>query len=160
MAGLPSCAYPVRRDCRMSVRTRFVAIVILVLFSAPAFAARQQSTCFGTSSHGRLEGGIALPKSGLNFSPYSSLGVTLGRTYVHSRVATTISAAYQILESRSPEKIFVYGESGSSAGGTIKPHRTHQNGLAVDFMVPVVDSHGKSVPLPTGLNNEFGYSIE
>lgn len=27
-------------------------------------------------------------------------------------------------------------------------------------MVPVVDSEGKSVPLPTGITNKFGYSID
>jgi penicillin-insensitive murein endopeptidase len=54
----------------------------------------------------------------------------------------------------------VYGESGWKEGGRIRPHRTHQNGLAVDFMVPVVDSKGQSVPLPTNVLNEFGYGIE
>jgi penicillin-insensitive murein DD-endopeptidase len=55
---------------------------------------------------------------------------------------------------------YVYGESGWSSGGRIKPHRTHQNGLAVDFMVPVRDAKGKSVVLPSGVTNKFGYSVE
>lgn len=37
--------------------------------------------------NGRLEGGVELPTVGANFRPYSSLGTTLGRTYVHSTAA-------------------------------------------------------------------------
>ncbi|WP_211209399.1 hypothetical protein [Thiofilum flexile] len=59
-----------------------------------------------------------------------------------------------------PSKNYVYGESGWESGGRIRPHRTHQNGLAVDFMVPVLNQEGESVPLPTGTTNKFGYSIE
>jgi penicillin-insensitive murein endopeptidase len=84
----------------------------------------------------------------------------LGRTYVHSKVAAAVAAAYKELETSAPEKKYVYGESGWRAGGRIKPHRTHQNGLAVDFLVPVRDAEGTSVPLPTGVTNKFGYGIE
>lgn len=118
------------------------------------------SICFGTSSNGRLEGGQQIPESGANFTPYSSLGVSLGRTYVHSKVAESIAASYKTLQATAPDKHFVYGESGWENGGRIKPHRTHQNGLAVDFMVPVTDASGKSIPLPTGVTNKFGYGIE
>lgn len=103
---------------------------------------------------------MRIPESGANFQPYSSLGVTLGRTYVHSKVARVIGDAYATLRETAPEKIFVYGESGWREGGRIKPHRTHQNGLAVDFMVPVLDSEGRSVPLPCNAFNKFGYDIE
>jgi penicillin-insensitive murein DD-endopeptidase len=84
----------------------------------------------------------------------------LGRTYVHSKVAAVIEAAYKSLEAGAPGKQFLYGESGWRSGGRIKPHKTHQNGLAVDFMVPVLDANQKSVPLPTGITNKFGYDIE
>ncbi len=116
--------------------------------------------CYGTSGNGRLEGGVQIPTSGPNFGPYSSLGVRLGRTYVHSKVAVAVAAAYKTLEASAPTKTYVYGESGWREGGRIRPHRTHQNGLAVDFMVPVMDKSGKSVPLPTGITNKFGYAIE
>jgi penicillin-insensitive murein DD-endopeptidase len=84
----------------------------------------------------------------------------LGRTYVHSKVAAVIEAAYKSLVASAPGKQFLYGESGWRNGGRIKPHKTHQNGLAVDFMVPVLNSDQKSVPLPTGITNKFGYDIE
>lgn len=59
-----------------------------------------------------------------------------------------------------PDKLFVYGETGWPAGGRFQPHRTHQNGLSVDFMVPVIDKTGKSIRLPTSPFNQFGYGIE
>lgn len=42
----------------------------------------------------------------------------------------------------------------------MRPHRTHQNGLSVDFMVPVLDARGRSVPLPSSPLNKFGYGLE
>ena len=56
--------------------------------------------------------------------------------------------------------MFVYGETGKKRGGRFKPHKTHQNGLSVDFMTPVLDSSGNSVPLPTNILNKYGYNID
>jgi penicillin-insensitive murein endopeptidase len=110
---------------------------ILIL---PISAMGANSICYGTRSNGRLESGEQLVKSGPNFEAYSSLGVAAGRTYVHSKVARVVSDAYSALARSKPKVKFVYGESGWKNGGRIKPHRTHQNGLAVDFMVPVRDT--------------------
>jgi penicillin-insensitive murein endopeptidase len=123
-------------------------------------AVAAESMCFGTVAKGRLENGAALPSSGPNFSSYSTGAERLGRTYVHSRVKDVVLAAYKSLEVAAPGKVFVYGETGWKSGGRIKPHRTHQNGLSVDFMVPVLDQAGRSVPLPTSALNRFGYDIE
>ena len=68
--------------------------------------------------------------------------------------------AYATLESEQPKKLFKYAETGFEAGGKFKPHKTHQNGLSVDFMVPVVNASGESVHLPTHPFNRFGYDIE
>jgi len=133
----------------------FVGLVLL-----PLSAVSADSTCYGTPSKGRLENGVQLTKSGPNFDPYSALGVTIGRTYVHSKVAAVISDSYTSLAKTAPNVKYMYGESGWKSGGSIEPHRTHENGLAVDFMVPVRDAHGKSVALPTGITNKFGYNIE
>lgn len=136
------------------------ALILALIVALPTCASAAASRCYGTPSNGRLEGGVQLPKSGSNFEPYSSTGVTVGRTYVHSKVAEVVSDAYSFLARSSPEVKYVYGESGWRSGGRIKPHRTHQNGLAVDFMVPVRDASGRSVALPTGVSNKFGYNIE
>lgn len=118
------------------------------------------SVCFGTPGHGRLENAARIPPSGANFRPYSDLGVRLGRTYAHSRVVRVITGAYGALAKSMPDRTLVYGESGWAQGGRFRPHRTHQNGLAVDFMVPVLDESGRSVPLPSRVDNQFGYAIE
>ncbi|MCF6318139.1 MAG: penicillin-insensitive murein endopeptidase, partial [Proteobacteria bacterium] len=91
---------------------------------------------------------------------YSTSAEILGRTYVHSKVNEIILAAYKWLESEAPEKIFKYAETGFKQGGQFKPHKTHRNGLSVDFMVPVTDKKRKSVHLPTHFFNKLGYSIE
>jgi penicillin-insensitive murein endopeptidase len=71
-----------------------------------------------------------------------------------------VAAAYRALETAAPDKVYVVGESGWKSGGRFRPHRTHQNGLSVDFMVPVLDKSGRSVPLPASPFNKFGYGIE
>jgi len=142
-------------------RSRLTILVAAALVAVPALrTGAAESVCYGTASNGRLEGGVRIPRSGPNFAAYSSVGVALGRTYVHSKVETVIAAAYAALAASHPGKTFVYGESGWARGGRIRTHRTHQNGLAVDFMVPVLDAGGRSVPLPTGPFNKFGYGIE
>jgi penicillin-insensitive murein endopeptidase len=126
----------------------------------PSVALAGKSTCFGTVAKGRLENGVALRSSGPNFSSFSTSADLLGRTYVHSRVRDVVAAAYKALETAAPTKVYVYGETGWKSGGRFRPHRTHQNGLSVDFMVPVLDKSGRSVPLPTSPFDKFGYSIE
>ena len=84
----------------------------------------------------------------------------MGRTYVHSKVESVIRASYEALNKQTPDKVFVYGETGWKQGGQFKPHKTHQNGLSVDFMVPVVNNKGSSVPLECSILNKFCYSIE
>jgi len=131
---------------------------ILTTLSAQALAADSQ--CFGTVSKGRIENSVKLPTSGPNFSAYSSMAATAGRTHVHAKVADIITASYAALQTASPSTTYVYGETGWPSGGRFRPHRSHQNGLSVDFFVPVRDAQGKSVPLPTDLSKRFGYDLE
>lgn len=137
------------------------ALFAVLLVAAPARAEiQQQSTCYGTAEKGRLENGISLPVSGPNFQAYSSLGYALGRTCVHSAVAEIVTAAYAELARELPSTVFVYGETSWCSGGSFQPHKTHENGTSVDFMVPVRNGSGSSVPLRTGPLNKFGYSTE
>lgn len=119
-----------------------------------------ESKCFGTTSDGRLENGVKLPAKGNNFISYSTMARLAGRTYVHSSVSEIIIAAYKALEEDQPGKIFKYAETGFREGGEFKPHKTHRNGLSVDFMTPVINNAGKSVHLPTHALNRLGYDIE
>jgi penicillin-insensitive murein endopeptidase len=149
---------PAGAVARAPGRLAWLLLAFLCLQSPDLIAA--QSQCYGTVSNGRLERGVKLPGNGANFTSYSALGAAAGRTYVHSKVAEIISSAYAALAKENPSVIYVYGETGWSSGGRIRPHRTHQNGLSVDFFVPVRDAAGRSVPLPTSVVNKLGYDIE
>lgn len=118
------------------------------------------STCYGTTANGRLENGVQLPRSGPNFVTYSDVARAAGRAYVHSEVREIILAAYRLLEQEQPSKVYKYAETGFKEGGPFKPHKTHRNGLSVDFMTPVVNKKKESVHLPTHPLNRFGYDIE
>jgi penicillin-insensitive murein endopeptidase len=137
-----------------------LCLMLMLTFVTEVSAEEQSSTCYGTPSSGYLKNGVTLPEKGKNFHPYSSLGVMLGRTYVHSTVKQIVVQAYEELAKRLPGKHFMYGETGWKEGGRFRPHKTHRNGTSVDFMVPVLDSQRKSVPLPASVFNKFGYSIE
>jgi penicillin-insensitive murein DD-endopeptidase len=134
--------------------------VVLICLVGPSLTLAAESQCFGTVANGRLEGGVKLPARGSNFSAYSAVGVAAGRTNVHSKVAEIISTSYAALALSNPDVAYVYGETGWPSGGRFQPHRTHQNGLSVDFFVPVRDESGRSVPLPANIANRFGYDIE
>jgi penicillin-insensitive murein endopeptidase len=134
--------------------------LLLLATLVAAFPISHASTCYGTVSNGRLEHGVQMPARGSNFRAYSAAGIALGRTWLHARVRAVVLDAYASLARISPDKVFVYGETGLAAGGRFAPHRTHQSGLSVDFMVPVLDAAGRSVPLPATAFNNFGYAIE
>lgn len=131
---------------------------MLICLLVPSFSVA--STCYGTVAQGLLEQCVQLPSQGANFEAYSSLGVRMGRTFVHAAVSEVVVDAYRALEQSAPGKLFVYGETGLTGGGPMPPHKTHQSGLSVDFMVPVLNAAGASVPLPGTLANKFGDSIE
>lgn len=136
---------------------KYPLTMILLL---PLIAWAETSTCFGTMSNGSLSNGVKLPAEGNNFVGYSSAARLAGRTYVHSEVKSIIVSAYKDLETEQPSKVYKYAETGLKNGGQFKPHKTHRNGLSVDFMTPVKDKHGASVHLPTHLLNKLGYDIE
>lgn len=130
----------------------------LLILSQFVFA--DPSTCYGETKNGKLEQGVKLPNSGDNFITYSYVASTLGRTYVHSVVKDVFIDAYKNLKKSMPDKVYKFAESGFEEGGKFRPHKTHQNGLSIDFMVPVVNEEGKSVHFSTSPLNKFGYSVE
>jgi len=134
--------------------------LLITLLLASSSLAAQESTCYGTTSNGRLANGVQLPSSGDNFTSYSTVAELAGRTYVHSTVKSIIVEAYKALEKEQPDKVYKFAETGFEEGGRFKPHKTHRNGLSVDFMTPVVNAKGESVHLPTHPFNKFGYNIE
>lgn len=140
---------------------KIISTLLAVLAATtPNVTLAKESICYGTTSNGRLEAGVQLPKSGSNFVGYSDIAHLVGRTYVHSDVKQIVIDAYKQLEKEQPDKVYKYAETGWEKGGEFKPHKTHRNGLSVDFMTPVINGKGESVHLPTNPANRFGYDIE
>lgn len=144
-------------DVIVFCRLRVLCVFIMLL---PTLASADSSVCFGTTGNGSLKNGVKLPQKGENFVGYSLAARIAGRTYVHSEVRKIILGSYKSLQTDMPDKVFKYAETGLKQGGVFSPHKTHQNGLSVDFMTPVVDKDGKSVHLPTNPLNKLGYDIE
>ena len=142
----------------MAEATIRVAFLFVVLIAITASAA--ESVCHGRVGEGRIVGAVKLPEHGRNFEVYSSLGAAAGRTYVHTTVRDIVVVAYASMWRAAPGVWFVYGESGRAGGGRFWPHRTHQNGLSVDFMMPVRDERNRPATFPRTLLNEFGYALE
>jgi len=135
-------------------------LYIILMFILASQSHAQDSQCFGSSSNGYLLDGVQLPVNGKNFVSYNSIGVFLGRTYLHSQVVEIVIDAYDRLAISAHDNVYKYGETGFEKGGRFKPHKTHQNGLSVDFMVPVENGQGQSVYFPTTIFNKFGYDVD
>ncbi len=136
-------------------KTLFISLLLICQLTVA-----NESVCYGETKNGKLVGGVKLPDKGINFVSYSTLAGLLGRTYVHSKVKTVFLEAYKNLALKFPGKVFKYAETGFEKGGEFKPHKTHQNGLSIDFMVPVVNEKGESSYFSTHVFNKFGYSVE
>jgi penicillin-insensitive murein endopeptidase len=149
---------PMVFDQANGVIMKLITFLAFMLYSGIAFSV--ESTCYGTTSNGYLSHGVQLPAKGKNYISYSTIANTLGRTYLHSKARKIIIESYKKLEKERPKKKYKYAETGFKKGGRFKPHKTHRNGLSVDFMVPVVNKKGKSVHFPTNPLNKFGYSVE
>lgn len=115
---------------------------------------------YGSGGCGRLEGGVKLPCEGNNYEAFSSLACRLGRTWLHPLVAATLTDAYAVLEQEAPGRRWQYGDLGLEEGGRLRPHRTHQSGIAADFFVPVVDAEGRPAEVPIQAHRKFGYALE
>lgn len=140
-----------------------VLLLALVWSGNDLLIALQSSTpsrSIGSTAAGRLDHGKRLPSAGANFHVYSRFAALLGRTSVHSAVRDAVLEAYAELARSHPDLHFVLGECGWPAGGRFRPHRTHQNGLSVDFMVPLRNASGAVTTLPTWPWQHFGYGHE
>jgi penicillin-insensitive murein endopeptidase len=152
----------------MTLRRVLLAACLVPLAIAVGFAVYvaglglvgRASICHGTVVNGSLEGGRRLPYAGDNYRAYSLLGFLLGRTFVHEAVRDAMRDAYAELSRSHPELRFVYAESGWPWGGSFAPHKSHANGTAVDFHVPVRTLDGRISELTTSLFNQFGYAVE
>ena len=152
-----------RKLIKYFVLSLLTALVIAFYFGNNLFIYfenNEASKSIGTPAKGELINGKRLPNSGSNFIAYSRLGTLLGRNAVHRKVKELIIASYDKISKEYPLYIYEYGETGWVGGGNFYPHKTHQNGLSVDFMVPVKNSANEPEYLPASIFNKFGYGID
>lgn len=94
------------------------------------------SVSTGTVSKGELINGRIVPFSGKNFHYFDSASYLANRGFTHEKVLETVLTAYDALDKQLPGRHFCIMECSHIHGGKLYPHRTHQNGLSVDFMMP------------------------
>jgi len=117
------------------------------------------SVCTGTTSNGGLVNARRINDgsySGRAARPYCWICARLLRTYSHSKVTKVVGRTYLGFYYDGSDTDWVYGEAAWPWGGSFYPHRTHQNGMSVDFMVPLKDA----ARFPTHPLNRFGYGEE
>lgn len=113
--------------------------IIAIILSIPEFLYKNEgkSKAIGSPGNGQLENPHLMPYSGENFRYFSPLSYyILDDAYLHSKVQATLLAAYEECEKTCAGTKFRVMECANKDGGKMWLHRTHQNGLSVDFMVP------------------------
>jgi len=139
-----------------------IIVALLILWLSPnlllKFENNKASQSSGTVANGRIANSKRMHFQGNNFTTYSFICYLAGRTFVHDKVRQIILDAYADCEKTCPDKKFVLGEIGLRKGGRFLPHRTHRNGMSVDFMTPLLKNEK-----PYHRNHPFnlwGYAME
>lgn len=98
----------------------------------------ERSVSSGTVSNGSLKNGKLFPFKGPNFIYFDSTSYLSKHAFTNERVHQTVLSTYKEFETMLPHFEFGLMECSNEHGGKIWPHRTHQNGLSVDFMSPLL----------------------
>jgi penicillin-insensitive murein endopeptidase len=112
--------------------------LFLLILLSPFFAIAQPPNSQGSVSNGKLIVSKKFQRKGSNyrfFSPTSYF--LLRRGFVNPTVEKVVREAYHTCKTTCPGKTFRIMEASRKRGGKMWPHRTHQNGLSVDFMTPL-----------------------
>ena len=95
------------------------------------------SVSIGSVRNGKLKNAYLIPYSGDNHWYFSAMSYFLmNNGYTHSKVYHTVMNAYKTCEKTCPGVKFRIMECSDRSGGKMLIHRTHQNGMSIDFMVP------------------------
>lgn len=112
----------------------------------------------GSVANGSIKNAKRMYFRGDNFTTYSFVCYLAGRTFVHDKVRKTMVDSYQSCKESCPDITFIVGETGHPNGGHFPPHRTHRNGMSVDFMTPLLKN--KKAYRSNHLFNLWGYRYE
>jgi len=95
----------------------------------------------GTVSNGSLENGKLMPYFGVNFTYFDKDSYLASRAFTSDKVLEILTKSYHQLKLDYPFRHFFLMELSNKNGGKIFPHKTHQNGLSVDFMMPKLQNN-------------------
>lgn len=107
------------------------------------------SVSSGTVNNGSLKNGRLFPFKGPNFIYFDSTSYLNKHAFTHEKVYQTVLSTYQQFETTLPDFEFGLMECSNEHGGKIWPHRTHQNGLSIDFMSPLLKNGAASIDFNT-----------
>lgn len=118
------------------------------------------SQSIGTVSNGSLKHGRLIPFSGENYHYFDSTSYLGERAFMHADVLSTVLGAYESLDSLLPGRHFCVMECSHKHGGQLFPHRTHQNGMSVDFMMPKLKDGAPCYELDDLGINHYGLTFD
>ena len=135
-----------RKKAYRNILKVITTIILLLVVSLALFTARElfhtnkgESISHGTRSNGSLENGWLIPYSGNNYKSFSIFSYYfMDNAYVNDKVCRAIEGAYKACDISTPEVFYRYMECSDHDGGRLNFHKSHRNGLSVDFMVPKV----------------------
>jgi penicillin-insensitive murein endopeptidase len=96
------------------------------------------SQSLGTVGNGSLKNGALIPFSGPNFRYFDTTSYLAKRAFLNASVRQITLDTYKAIENACKGRIFGIMECSHEHGGKLHPHRTHQNGLSIDFMTPLL----------------------
>lgn len=99
-----------------------------------------ESKELGSVSNGSLEHGKLIPFYGENYTYFDINNYLGSRAFTSNVTRDIILESYKQLAIDVPARHFQLMELSNEHGGKIYPHRTHQNGLSVDFMMPMLQA--------------------
>lgn len=96
------------------------------------------SESIGNVSNGSLKHGKLVPYKGRNFMYFDRTSYLEGRAFLNDLALMSMLGMYDSLLTVLPQRYFNVMECSHEHGGKMFPHRTHQNGLSIDFMMPLL----------------------
>jgi penicillin-insensitive murein DD-endopeptidase len=118
-----------------------IVVIALVIISIPNifYSNLEASVSGGTPGDGSLKKAYQVEYTTSNARYFSIISYYLmGNCYVNSKLYNTVLNSYSECEKTCKNIDFRIMECSDKEGGKIMLHRTHRNGLSIDFMVPKI----------------------
>ncbi|MGB0431681.1 MAG: penicillin-insensitive murein endopeptidase [Bacteroidia bacterium] len=142
--------------------TGVLVVVFLRIFPGTLllFDNNQPSISYGKSSNGSIEFAKRLPYKSDGYVTYSFTGYLAGRTFVHEKLKLAVLEAFELLSEKYNERQFVIGDCGLKEGGPMSfVGKEKQNGLEMDFMLPIVNLDGSAYQ-KQNITNYWNYDLD